>query len=409
MLGFYFKTKEVRMKLQKYSTHNAAFRFVLILGLVNLFADMTYEGGGSINGQFLSQLGASAAAVSIIAGAGEFLGYGVRSLSGIIADKLHRVWSITFVGYAINLLAVPAMALAPNWQVAALFIFLERIGRGIRKPTVESMLSYTTKEFGRGWVYSLNNALDETGATIGPLLMALFILNKGTYRTGFALLLVSSGLALIFLIAARIKFPAPEKLEKINHSPTTGTKKFAVSYWIYMVACSFFAAGLFSYELISYHFVKIHLFDQRWIPAFLTLATALGVFTSLLMGKAYDRYGMPVVIIAVTLSSLFAPLALLGEIELILISMALLGLGYATQDTLFNAIIAGLLPEGRRNFAFGLFYAGYGVGWLLGSIVMGLLYEYSSFAVAIYSIAIQLLSVPLFIWGTKKNEHITSI
>lgn len=404
MMDFYFKAKDVRMKLQKYSTHNAAFRFVLILGLVNLFADMTYEGGASINGQFLSQLGASAAAVSIIAGAGEFLGYGVRSLSGLIADKFNKIWPITFIGYAINLLAVPAMAFAPNWQVAALFIFLERIGRGIRKPTVESMLSYTTNEFGRGWVYSLNNALDETGATIGPLLMALFILNQGTYRTGFALLMVSSGLALIFLIAARLKFPAPAELEKKKFSPVVGTKKFAVSYWIYMIACSFFAAGLFSYELVSYHFVKVHLFDHKWIPAFLTLATASGIFASLLMGKAYDRYGMPVVVIAIIFSSLFAPLALLGSIEIILISTALLGLGYATQDTLFKAIIAGLLPEGRRNLAFGLFYTGYGVGWLVGSIVMGFLYEYSSSAVALYAPAIQLFSVPLFIWGARKMK-----
>src|SRR4029453_2711063 len=92
-----------------------AFRFVLTMGLVNLFANTTYEGGESINGPFLATLGASAAAVSIVAGVGEFLGYSLRSVSGYLADRTGRHWPITFVGYALNLLAVPAMALAPSW------------------------------------------------------------------------------------------------------------------------------------------------------------------------------------------------------------------------------------------------------------------------------------------------------
>src|SRR5437588_1962665 len=111
---------------------SAAFRFVLTMGIVNLFGDMTYEGGGSINGPFLGSLGAGAAAISIIAGLGEFLGYSLRSVSGYIADKTGKYWLVTFVGYGINLLAVPAMALAGNWQIAAGLVLAERIGRAIR-------------------------------------------------------------------------------------------------------------------------------------------------------------------------------------------------------------------------------------------------------------------------------------
>src|SRR5205823_1733212 len=145
------------------------------LGVVNLCADMTYEGGGSINGPFLGSLGASAATISIVAGAGEFLGYSLRSVAGYIADKTGKYWPITFIGYAINLLAVPAMALADHWVAAAILILGERVGRAIRKPTVEAMLSYSTGKLGRGWVYGLNTALDETGATVGPLVLALVL------------------------------------------------------------------------------------------------------------------------------------------------------------------------------------------------------------------------------------------
>ena len=169
-----------------------AFRFVLTMGVVNLFADVTYEGGGGINGAFLGSLGASAAAISIIAGAGEFLGYTLRSVAGYAADRTGRHWLITFIGYAINLLAVPAMALAGNWQAAAGLVFAERIGRALRKPTVEAMLSYTTARYGRGWVYAVNSALDETGATLGPLLVAAVLFFRGSYRAAYAALLISS-------------------------------------------------------------------------------------------------------------------------------------------------------------------------------------------------------------------------
>jgi hypothetical protein len=157
--------------------------FVLTTEIVNLFGDITYEGGASINGPFMASLGASAAIVSITAGLGEFLGYALRLPAGYVADRTGRYWLITFVGYIINLFAVPAMALVGSWFAAAL-VLAERIGRALRKPTVEAMLSHTTGELGKGWAYALNTALDEIGATVGPLLIALVLLLKGDYRTG---------------------------------------------------------------------------------------------------------------------------------------------------------------------------------------------------------------------------------
>src|ERR687888_2086316 len=191
-----------------------AFTFVLTMGIVNLFADITYEGGASINGPFLASLGASAAVVSISAGVGEFLGYALRSVSAYVSDRTGKYWVVTFVGYAINLLAVPAMALAGTWQLAAALVLAERVGRAIRKPTVEAMLSYTTGELGKGWVYAVNTALDEVGATVGPLLVALVLLLDGGYRIGDALLLFPALLAIASLVVARIGFPLPSPLEQ---------------------------------------------------------------------------------------------------------------------------------------------------------------------------------------------------
>jgi MFS family permease len=297
-----------------------AFTFVLTMGAVNLFADTTYEGGGSINGPFMAALGASAAVVSITAGAGEFLGYALRSVSGYVSDKTGKYWIMTFAGYVINLIAVPAMALAGSWEVAAALILAERIGRAIRKPTIEAMLSYTTGELGKGWVYALNTAMDETGATIGPLLIALVLFLGGDFRAGYGLLLIPALLAIASLALARVSFPLPSRLEQ---GQTATARGFTSAYWLYMVAGACFAAGLMSFELISFHLSTSKIVTEFWIPVFLAISTAFGVLASLLLGKLYDKVGLPVVLGAVILSSLFSPFVFLGDFYFALIGLLL--------------------------------------------------------------------------------------
>ena len=377
-----------------------AFRFVLVMGIVNLFADTTYEGGASINGPFLGLLGASAAAVSIIAGVGEFFGYSLRSVFGYLSDRTGRYWPLTFAGYLINLLAVPAMALAGSWEAAAALIVTERIGRAMRKPTVEAMLSYTTGTLGRAWVYALNTALDETGATIGPLLAALVLFLGGNYRAAYALLIVSAVLALVTLTIARSRFPLPASLEEGTTAPEKG---LTAKYWLYMAAASCFAAGLMSFELIAYHLARAGVVSPVWIPVFLAISTAFGVVASLALGRWYDRRGLPVLLGAILCSAAFAPLVFLGSFWLALGGILLWGIGYATQDTLFKALIAGVLPEGKRSQAFGIFYTGYGAGWLLGSVVAGLLYERSRLALALFAVVVQLASLPIFIVAHRQK------
>src|ERR1700704_5473779 len=192
----------------------SALQFVVIIGIANLFADFTYEGARGIIGPFLGSLGASAAIVGFVAGLGELMGYGLRSVSGYFADKSHRHWAFAFLGYAINMFAVPALALATRWPLASALVVSERVGRGIRKPTVEAMLSYAGKSIGAGWVFGLNEALDQAGATIGPLLMALILYLNGGFRTGFGVLIIPALLCLAILVAARLLHPRPHELEQ---------------------------------------------------------------------------------------------------------------------------------------------------------------------------------------------------
>lgn len=378
---------------------SAAFRFVLTLGIVNLFGDMTYEGGASINGQFLASLGASAAMISIVAGAGECLGYGLRAASGYVADKTGRYWLVTLVGYAINTLAVPAMAFAGSWYLAGVLILAERTGRAVRKPTVEAMLSYSTGKHGRGWVYAVNTALDETGAMLGPLLVALAVSKGIDYRGAYALLVITSALTLIALAAARVGFPVPSRLEQ-GGPWTARASGFSRAYWLYMSAGALFAMGLMTFEFIAVHLSRIGFTDER-IPVLLALATASSIVASLVFGRLYDRIGIAAVVLGVLLTMMFSPLVFFGGVSLVVAGLMLWGVGYAVQDTLLKALIAGVLPEGRRNSAFGVFYLGYGAGWLVGSVSAGVLYDHSRMALVVGAAAAQLLSVPLFMTGAR--------
>ncbi len=276
----------------------------------------------------------------------------------------------------------------------------ERVGRAIRKPSVLAMLSYTTGTLGKGWVYGLNNALDQTGATLGPLLLAGVLMLKGSMQTGYAMLLIPALLALSTLGVARRFFPDPSDLEA---GPTRRAVGFGAAYWLSMLAGACMAAGLVSFELISYHFARTGVVVGGWIPVFFAVGMVSDGLASLVLGRLFDRRGLPIVMLAVLLAVPFGALVFLGNFTLAMIGMVLWGVGFATQDTLLKALVAGLLPEGKRNLAFGLFYAGYGCGWLAGSVATGVLYDWSVPAVVAFSVTVQLLSVPVF-WLAYRAE-----
>jgi len=382
-------------------TGSRAIRFVLGMGIVDLFGDMAYSGGAGMNGPFLGSLGATAAVISLAGGLSEFLNYLTRGVSGYIGNRFRRHWLLIYIGYCVNLLAVPALALAGAWHVAAGLIVLQGIGRGTRKPIVQGMLSYATGQLGRGWVYGVHTALDHTGRMLGPLVIAIVLLRSdATLRFGYGLLLIPATLALISLVAARIRFPAPSRLE---HHPAPTTRGFTRAYWLYLVAGACFAAGVVNFELIGFHLSRSGI-RVEVVPLFLVLATIVSAGASLGLGKLYDRIGMPVIVSAVLLSAMFSPFVFLSPIPFILLGMALWGIGQVTQDMLLSALIAGVLPESRRYLAFGVFYAGYGLGWLIGAGTAGVLYERSHVAVVVFAAGVQLLSLPFLLLGRRLTQ-----
>ena len=192
---------------------SAALKFVLMIGMLSFFADFTYEGSRSILGPYLAMLTASGAVVAIVSGFGELLGYGLRVVSGRMADLTGKFWPITIFGYFMQMFAVPALALAGNWPTAAALIILERVGRAIRNPPRDTMLSHAAKEIGYGWAFGMHEALDQFGALFGPLAVAAVLALRGDYRFAFAALLIPGVICLSLLLIARWLYPRPEEMD----------------------------------------------------------------------------------------------------------------------------------------------------------------------------------------------------
>jgi len=379
-----------------------AFQFVLIIGIVNFFADFTYEGARGIVGPFLGSLGASAAVLGFVAGFGELMGYALRSVSGYFADKFHRHWLFAFLGYAVNMLAAPGLALTAQWPAAATLVVAERVGRGIRKPTVDAMLSYAGKSIGAGWVFGLNEALDQTGATIGPLLMALVLYLGGGFHTGFAVLLIPALLCLGTLLAARLLHPRPHELEQ-GTEHTFASANLSRAYWIYFAAGALIAAGFADFALIGFHFQKADAVPRNLIPLFYAVAMASGALASIPMGRLFDRFGPNILLFAVLVSAAAGPLVFLGTFGFALIGMIFWGIGMSAQGALFQAMLTHVIPPQKRSTAFGLFDTGFGVAWFLGSAAMGLLYDKSVVAVAFFSMILQLAAIPVIFIGNRQR------
>jgi MFS family permease len=382
---------------------NMAMRFVVLLGIVSLFADMTYEGARSISGPWLAMLGASATVVGVVAGLGELAGYGLRLVSGYVSDRTGRYWLVTMVGYIVNLAAVPLLALTGRWEMAAVLLIAERVGKAIRTPARDAMLSHATAQIGRGRGFGLHEALDQIGAVIGPLLVAGVLLRRDDYRLGFALLVVPALLSLGVLDAARRRFPQPHLFEE-RASVELEPVALPRIYWIYLSAVALVAAGYADFPLIAFHFHHEAVFSDSWMPVVYAVAMGVDALSALVSGWSFDRFGLVVLAGVVLLSSLFAPLVFLGGAPVALTGMALWGIGMGAQESIMRAAVAGMVTSHRRGSAYGVFNAVYGVSWFLGSALLGVLYDVSLPTLIIFSVVVQLAAIPVLVWLVRSRR-----
>ena len=371
----------------------SAIRFIVFLGIVSLFADMTYEGAYSIIGPFFKELGMSAAQVGLISGAGEMIAASLRFFSGRFADRTRAYWPIVFIGYGINIVVVPALAFVGNWPAAAMLVAAERTGKALRGPARDVLLSEATKEVGHGFGFGIHSAMDQTGAVLGPLIMAWMVFRSHRFGPAFLALAIPAVLAVIALIFARAVHPSRGQ----PPPPPTVPRHFPAVFRRYVIAAGLLACGFVDFPLLAFHFQKTGVVAPEVIPLLYAFAMGITGLSALVLGRMFDRYGIVILVAGTLVSLLTLPLGFLGGASGAVGSVACWGIGLGAQDATLRAGISQVVSMNKRGSAFGTFNAVYGVMWFAGSATMGLLYGHSLLALVVFGVVMQIAAAAMFL------------
>ena len=405
---------------QKRRRMSRAMLFLILFGVVSLFSDMTHEGASSIRGAYLALMGASAGVIGFVSGLGELIGYSMRYVFGKLTDRTRKYWPMTILGYVLDVLAVPALALVGErgWVWACLLLVIQRMGKAIKKPAKDTIMSFAASQEGAGRSFGLQELLDQIGAFLGPVLLYLVMLlrTRGdtfrTYSLCFAVLAVPGAITLVLLLFTRYKFPNPERFEPEPRQYIPFRMKR--SFVLYIAGISCFAFGFIDYSLIIMHVSRVYtglaaglaetaaLVTEGTLPLLYAGAMLVDAVAALVFGYLYDRIGVKALMISTLLSSVFAVFVFsMDSVPMLLIGVALWGVGMGAQESVLKAVVTSIVPKDSRATGYGVFECSFGVFWFLGSWLMGILYDVSIPAMAAVSVAAQLAAIPLYFLSSR--------
>lgn len=365
-----------------------AITVIILFGVISLLGDLVYESARGANSQYFNLLSISAAQVGLVFGIGEFLGYFLRLLAGVLSDRSGRYWIFIFVGYGM-LLVVPFMGFTMNWNILVVLILMERIGKSLRNSAKDTILSGVTEnQVGTGFAFGLQEALDQVGALAGPLIFTLVFFLTGKngiaeYQLGYRLLFIPFVLLMLFVLYAY------RKIRQNNLTPSISQREFRSErlqpiFWIYTAFTFFCTLGFVNFSVIGYHLKANHLMSDGNITLLYSGAMAVDALAALAIGRAYDRLkkktgiktGGLAVLIAIPFLTLLLPFLTIGNsVAPIVIGMMIFGIVMGTHEAIMRSAIADITPFYKRGTSYGIFNTGYGLALLVGSALMGWLYD----------------------------------
>lgn len=413
--------------MKRKSQISQAMLFIVLFGIVSLFSDMTHEGASSIRGAYLALLGASAGTIGFISGLGEMIGYSMRLLFGKLTDRTKKYWPMVILGYVLDIIAVPALALVGEhgWIAACLLLVIQRMGKAIKKPAKDTVMSFAASQEGAGKSFGIQEVLDQIGAFMGPVLLYLVALfrQEGTafqiYSKCFAVLAIPGAITLILLLVTRAKFPNPEMFEPEpkEYVPFKMKKEFI----LYIAGTSLFAFGFIDYSLVIMHVSRnfadfasglgevSFLISDTTLPLLYAGAMLVDAVAALFFGILYDKKGIGALIWSTVISAPFAVFIFAGHsIWMLLLGIAMWGVGMGAQESILKAAVTGMVPKRSRATGYGVFECSFGIFWFLGSWILGSLYDLNMTAMIILSISAQLAAIPLYISSTGQRQKFIS-
>ena len=352
-----------------------------------MLGDLVHESARSVNGQYLSLVGLSATQVGLVFGLGEFLGYALRLLSGAWLDKSKRYWLFLFIGYGVHLV-IPLMGLTTSWGWLYTFILLERIGKALRSPAKDTILSAVAEDqIGLGYAFGIQEALDQLGAFLGPLIFTALFYFVGSsglevLQLGYQLLVIPFIILMVVLALVHRKFVREELTPQVDTSQKP--PRLQPIFWIYSAFTFFVAFGLINFSLIGYHLKTQQIVSDGMVPILYAVAMAVDALVAIFIGKGYDhlkrklghKTGGVLILPIVPILTAFVPLLTLSHsVSMLWIGMVLMGVVLGAHETVMRSAIADITPFSKRGIGFGIFNTIYGLSLLFGSFLMGWLYD----------------------------------
>jgi MFS family permease len=393
------------------------WRAVVGFGVVSLAADMVYEGARSVTGPLLGSLGATALVVGLVTGAGEAVALVLRLFSGSLADRSGRYWALTLVGYALTAVCVPLLAITPflggaGLVVACGLVLAERTGKAVRSPAKSALLARAAAQVGLGRGLGVHKALDQIGAFAGPLVVAGVAALTGALWPGLAVLAVPGAVALLLLVVVRRRMggddaPAPPGAAlapTADDLPAARRVPLPAPFWLFAASAAATTAGLVTFGVISFHLTRDAVVGVAVVPVVYAGAMAAGAVAALATGWLYERLAgrillaLPLLVTAVPLLA-FADRALVA-----VLGVLVWGAAVGVQDSTVKALVADLVPAGRRATAYGAFAAVQGGAAVLGGGTAGWLYAGSLPALVAVVAATQVVALVLLLVTLRRQR-----
>ena len=398
---------------------SSAITIIVLFGIISMFGDLVYESARGANSQYFNLLGVSAAQVGLVFGVGEFIGYFLRLIAGVLSDRSGKHWLFIFIGYGM-LIVVPVIGLTLNWPIIVVLLLMERIGKSLRNPAKDTVLSGVAEnKVGTGFAFGLQEALDQVGAMLGPLIFTLvfFLMGKNEipqYQLSYQLLFIPYVLLMIVLVFVYRKFKSSTADVTLNVREYR-SERLPKIFWIYAAFTFFCALGFVNFSIIGYHLKASELLTDGNITLLYAAAMAVDAVAALVIGKAYDlrkeqlgkKTGGLAILAVIPFLTLLLPMLTLGNsVVLIVIGMTLFGIVMGSHEAIMRSAIADITPYYKRGTSFGLFNTGYGLALLIGSSLMGWLYDMSLISVIIGITCIaEAIAACCYVWMVRTVKH----
>ena len=405
-----------------------ALQCIILFGIVSLFSDMTHEAASSIRGVYYSLLGASAATIGFVSGLGELVGYSMRFIFGRLADRTRKYWPLTILGYVLDIVSVPLLTLLreDGWVFACMLLIVQRMGKAIKKPAKNTIISFAASQEGVGKSFGLEELLDQIGAFLGPVLLYLVMLFKTEgsafeiYSFCFMILAIPGAITLFLLFFTKRRFPDPESFEPEPKADVSF--RLSKGFCFYIAGISLFAFGFMDYSLILVHITRVFpsvsaglgtaasLINTGSVPLLYALAMLVDAVSAMVFGALYDKHGFRALILSTILSAPFAVLVFLsGSVSGLFLGIAMWGIGMGAQESILKAAVTKFVPKQNRATGYGIFECSFGIFWFLGSWLLGTLYEISLPLTVSVSVLAQLTAIPLYILSDRNNGTLRRI